>query len=57
LFPAFSKIKHHEKTKKYYERLAERKGIKMVAAVAVQKKLLGLIYTLWKKQEMFSDEA
>jgi transposase len=57
LFPAFSKIKKHEKTKKYYERLVEKKGLKMVAAVAVQRKLLGLIYTLWKKQEMVSDQA
>ena len=56
MFPAFSFIKHHDKTKKYYERLTEKKGIKMVAAVAVQRKLLGLIYTLWKKQEMFADE-
>jgi len=57
MFPAFSFIKGDEKTKKYYERLAEKKGVKMVAAVAVQRKLLGLIYTLWKKQEIFSEQT
>ena len=56
MFPAFSMIKHNDKTKKYYERLSEKKGIKMVAAVAVQRKLLGLIYTMWKKQEVFSND-
>jgi transposase len=55
-FPALCKIKHHDKTKQYYERLVEKKGIKMVAAVAVQRKTLGLIYTLWKKEVMFSDK-
>lgn len=56
-FPAFSKIKHHTHTKDFYDKLAKEKGVKMVAAVAVQRKLLGLMYTLWKKQEMFSDAA
>ena len=57
MFPAFSFIKKYDKAKKYYERLSEKKGVKMIAAVAVQRKLLGLIYTLWKKQEMFSDKT
>jgi Transposase and inactivated derivatives len=51
--PAFSMITHDDPTAEFYHRLSERKGVKMVAAVAVQRKLLGLIYTLWKKQEMF----
>lgn len=51
--PALTKITHDPNTKLFYERLVERKGIKMVAGVAVQRKLLALIYTLWKKQEMF----
>lgn len=52
-FPALTKIRWDEKTGEFYERLVERKGVKMVAGVAVQRKLLALIYTLWKKQEMF----
>ncbi|MCW3125082.1 MAG: transposase family protein, partial [Bacteroidetes bacterium] len=31
-------------------------GIKMKAAVAVQRKLLELIYTLWKKEEMYDPD-
>jgi transposase len=56
-FPAFSLIEHDPATKEKYCRLKEKKGIPMVAAVAQQRKLLGLIYTLWKKQEMFSAVA
>jgi len=53
-FPAFSKIKHDLNTQNYYERLTLNKGKKMIAAVAVQRKLLGLMYTLWKKEQMFT---
>lgn len=55
--PSFSKVKYDPKTKQYYDRLSEKKGIKMMAAIAVQRKLLGLMYTLWKKQEMFNPDA
>lgn len=55
--PAFSKIAHDEKTGQYYKRISAKKGVKMVAAVAVQRKLLGLIYALWKKQELFNPAA
>lgn len=51
--PALAKITHDQNTKLFYERLVQKKGIKMVAGVAVQRKLLALIYTLWKKQEFF----
>jgi transposase len=52
-FTTFSKIKRDAPTNEKYRRLKEDKGIPMVAAVAQQRKRLGLIYTLWKKQEMF----
>lgn len=55
--PSLSKITHDNNTKLFYERLVEKKGIKMVAGVAVQRKLLALIYTLWKKQQMFDASA
>jgi transposase len=56
-FTTFSGITHDADTRERYERLKEKKGVAMVAAVAQQRKLLGLIYTLWKKQEMFSPAA
>jgi transposase len=46
--PALSAIRHDERFKAIFVRLVSRHGIKMKAAVAVQKKLLELIYTLWK---------
>jgi transposase len=55
--PAFSKIRADKSTKEHYDQLVEKKGIKMVAAVAIQRKLLGLMYTLWKKEEMFRAAA
>lgn len=36
-----------------YERLVNKHSIKMKAHVAIQKKLLGYMYTLWKKQQMY----
>ena len=38
-----------------YERTLARHGIKMKSYVAVQKKLLALMYTLWKKNEKFEE--
>ena len=52
-FPTFTKIRYDKATKEKYQRLVEKKGIKMVAAVAQQRKLLGLIYTLWRKEELY----
>ena len=37
------------------ERTFNKHGIKMKSYVAVQKKLLILIYTLWKKNEAFNE--
>jgi transposase len=39
-----------------FERTLEKHHIKMKSYVAVQKKLLILIYTLWKKAEAFNEE-
>jgi transposase len=55
--PTYSKIRNDKPTKEKYEQLVEKKGKKMVAAVAMQRKLLGLMYTLWKKEEKFRAAA
>lgn len=39
-----------------YQRVLERTHIKMKAIVAIQRKLLTIFYTLWKKQEDFNPE-
>ncbi len=55
--PSLCVVKYNEDVfKKFYERTVERHGIKMKSYVAVQKKLLTLFYTLWKKNERFNPE-
>lgn len=52
--PAFGVVRHQESTfKNLYERVYEKSGSKMKAYVAVQSKLLRMLYTLWKKEENF----
>ena len=46
--PALTAIKHDERFKAIYARLICKHGIKMKAAVAVQRKLLEMIYTIFK---------
>lgn len=52
-FPALSAIQHEKKYRDHYHRLISKHGIKMKAAVAIQRKLLELMYTLWKNQTTF----
>ncbi|PCH69791.1 MAG: IS110 family transposase [Bacteroidales bacterium] len=53
--PSWSSIQHTKTYKIFYERLNERKGNGLIAGTAVQKKLLGLIYTLWKNDTEYID--
>jgi transposase len=53
-FPALTAIRCTDHMKNIFVRLVSKHGIKMKAAVAVQRKLLILIYTLWKKNEEFN---
>lgn len=48
-FPAISMVKHEPHFKQIFERVLDRTAIKMKAYVAVQRKALILIYTLFKK--------
>ena len=51
--PALSAKKHNEKCKELFERLVDKHNIKMKAAVAVQRKLLELSFTVFKTNTMF----
>lgn len=52
--PAFVAVKHNEKPAvNLYNRTIAKHGIKMKSYVAVQKKLLVLIYHIWKKNEEY----
>jgi len=53
-FPALNVVRLEVKTfSNLYERVYDRTRIKMKGYVAVQRKLLCMIYTLWKKNEAF----
>ena len=55
-YPALSAIRSTDNMKTLFKRLVAKHGIKMKAAVAAQRKLLELIYVLWKKDESFDPE-
>ena len=55
-FPALTAIRHNKSHKELFIRIVSKQGIKMKAAVAVQRKILVLIYTLWKSNQPFDPE-
>ena len=54
--PALSAIRHDQRYKNTFVRLVAKHGIKMKAAVAVQRKLLEMIFTVYKKKEKYDRE-
>ena len=54
--PALCAIRHCQLYKDNFARLVSRHGIKMKAAVAVQRKLLELIYILYRNQTTFDPD-
>jgi transposase len=55
-FPALTAIRHDERYKAIYARLIGKHGIKMKAAVAVQRKLLELAYIVYKTNKFYDKE-
>ena len=51
--PALTAIRTDERFKTIYTRLVSRHGIKMKAVVAVQRKLLEMIYTVYSTQKPY----
>jgi transposase len=54
--PALTAIRHGQRFKTIFTRLVSQHGIKMKAVVVIQRKLLELIYTLYKTNAMYSEE-
>jgi transposase len=52
--PAFTIVKYEPSFKKFHSRILANTNIKMKAYVAVQRRLLTLIYTLWKKDVAYN---
>lgn len=51
--PALSAIKHDERFKAIFIRPVSKHGIKMKAAVAVQRKLLEMMFTVYKTNKKY----
>jgi transposase len=51
--PALTALRTDERFKAVYTRLLQKHGIKMKAVVAIQRKLLEMIYTLFKNQTLY----
>jgi transposase len=54
--PSMSAVRHDEHHKTYYKRIVQKRGIKMKASVAIQRKLLLLIYALFTKNEPYDEK-
>lgn len=54
--PSLSAIRHDERFKGVFVRLVSKHGIKMKAVVAVQRKLLEMMYTLYKTNKNYDKE-
>jgi transposase len=54
--PALAAIRHDERFKAVFIRLVSKHGIKMKAAVAVQRKLLEMIFTIYKTDKKYDKE-
>lgn len=52
-FPALTNVKYNQHHKNLYSRIEGKSGIKMKGYTAIQRKLLVLIYTLWKKDQAY----
>jgi transposase len=50
---SLSNIVHDKRNKVFYERLKDNKKLPMVALVAIQRKMLGLMFSLWKNEAMY----
>ncbi len=53
-FPSLSAVKYNKPMQNLYNRIVEKQAIKMKGYVAVERKMLMLIYTLWKKDEAYN---
>ena len=54
--PALAAIRHDERFKALFVRLVSKHGIKMKAAVAVQRKLLEMTYTIFKSNTKYDKQ-
>ena len=51
--PSMTCVRCNPTLKQFYNRLKPKKAKPLVALIAVQRKLLILMYTLWKNEEVY----
>jgi transposase len=56
-FPALVAARYNENLKNAYQRINQSKSSKMVGATALQRKLLILMYTLWKNDTVYEQRT
>jgi transposase len=54
--PALAAIRHEQRFKAVFTRLVSKHGIKMKAAVAIQRKLLEMIYTIYRTNVVYKKD-
>ena len=55
-WPAIAAIRHNEPLSLFYQRIMKTRTIKKIGITAVARKMLILIYTLWKNNEPFNPQ-
>lgn len=55
-FPALTAIQYDERYKRIFDRLVSKHGVKMKAVVAVQRKLLEMMYVVYKTQTPYNKD-
>ena len=55
-YPALTAIRHNDQDKVKFVRMVQKHGIKMKAAVAIQRKLLVTMFALWKNDSRYDPE-
>lgn len=55
-FPSLSSVKYNKNHKELYARLVAKSGIKMKALMAIQRKLLELMYVIYKNNTPFNED-
>ena len=54
--PSMACVRYNPTLQQFYERLKPKKAKPLVALIAVQRKLLILMFTLWRKEENYDGE-
>ena len=55
-FPAMVASRHNKEMKTFYTRIVQKRGIKKIGITAVSRKLLELMYILWKTNQYYIED-